>query len=149
MTEFFMDQIIEFATSSTLISILSISWVVIVGLIIYSYVGAALSPIKELSTHEATLLMNREDAIVLDTRATNEFKAGHILGSKQIKAEELKNGNFAKLENSKDKPIIVVCAMGATAKKTAAQMLKVGFEKVTVLKGGMNAWQSASLPVSK
>jgi len=28
-------------------------------------------------------------------------------------------------------------------------MLKAGFEKVTVLKGGMNAWQSASLPVSK
>ncbi len=111
MTEFFMDQIIEFATSSTLISILSISWVVIVGLIIYSYVGAALSPIKELSTHEATLLMNREDAIVLDTRATNEFKAGHILGSKQIKAEELKNGNFAKLENSKDKPNIEVISL--------------------------------------
>jgi rhodanese-related sulfurtransferase len=78
-----------------------------------------------------------------------EFKAGHILGSRQLKAEELKNGNFAKLENSKDKPIIVVCAMGVSAKKTAAQLLKVGFEKVTVLKGGMNAWQSASLPVSK
>jgi rhodanese-related sulfurtransferase len=39
--------------------------------------------------------------------------------------------------------------MGVSAKKTAAQLLKVGFEKVTVLKGGMNAWQSASLPVSK
>jgi rhodanese-related sulfurtransferase len=144
-----MDQIIEFATSTTLISILSIAWVAIVVLIIYSYVGAALSPIKELSTHDATLLMNKEDAIVLDIRVAKEFKAGHILGSRQLKAEELKNGDFAKLENSKDKPIIVVCAMGVSAKKTAAQLLKVGFEKVTVLKGGMNAWQSASLPVSK
>ena len=144
-----MDQIIEFATSSQLISILSIAWVVLVVLIIYSYVGAALSPIKELSTHDATLLMNKEDAIVLDIRAANEFKAGHILGSQQIKAEELKSGNFAKLEKSKHKPIIVVCAMGVSAKKTAAQMLKAGFEKVSVLKGGIGAWQAASLPVSK
>lgn len=144
-----MDQIIEFATSTPLISILSIAWVGLIVLIIYSFVGAALSPIKQLSTHDATLLMNKEDAVVLDVRAPNEFKAGHILGSKQLKPEELKNGNFTKLEKSKDKPIIVVCAMGMTAKKTAAQLLKAGFEKVTVLKGGMNAWQSASLPVSK
>ncbi len=144
-----MDQIIEFATSTTLISILSIAWVALVVLIIYSFVGAALSPVKQLSTHEATLLMNKEDAIVLDIRAANEFKAGHILGSQQLKADELKDGNFAKLEKSKDKPIIIVCAMGMTAKKTATQMLKAGFEKVTVLKGGISAWQSASLPVSK
>lgn len=144
-----MDQIIEFATSTQLISILSIAWVALVVLIIYSYVGAALSPIKELSTHDATLLMNKEDAIILDIRAPNEFKAGHILGSRQLKAEELKNANFAKLEKSKDKPIIIVCAMGISAKKTASQMLKAGFEKVTVLKGGMGAWQAASLPVAK
>ncbi|MDT0582363.1 MULTISPECIES: rhodanese-like domain-containing protein [Alteromonadaceae] len=144
-----MDQLIEFATSSTLIKLLSAAWLALIVLIIYSYVGGALSPIKLLSTHEATLLMNKEDAVVLDIRAANEFKAGHILGSRQLKAEELKEGNFAKLEKSKDKPIIVVCAMGVSAKKTAAQMLKAGFEKVTVLKGGMGAWQAASLPVSK
>lgn len=144
-----MDQIIEFATSTPLISILSIAWVALVVLIIYSYVGAALSPIKELSTHDATLLMNKEDAVILDIRAPKEFKEGHILGSRQLKPEELKDGNFAKLEKSKDKPIIVVCAMGSTAKKTATQLLKAGFEKASVLKGGISAWQAASLPLSK
>ena len=53
------------------------------------------------------------------------------------------------LENSKDKPIIVVCAMGNQARGTANAMSKAGFSKVSVLKGGMNAWQSASLPISK
>lgn len=144
-----MDQLIEFATSSTLITILSVAWVGLVVLIIYSYVGGMLSPVKELNTHEATLLMNKEDAIVLDIRAANEFKAGHILGARQIKAEELKEANFSKLEKSKDKPIIVVCAMGVSAKKAASQMLKAGFTKVSVLKGGMGAWQAGSLPVSK
>ena len=56
--------------------------------------------------------MNKDDAIVLDTRPAKEFKAGHILGARQIKPEELREKNFKKLENSKDKPIIVVCAYG-------------------------------------
>ena len=67
----------------------------------------------------------------------------------KIKPEELREKNFKKLENSKDKPIIVVCAMGNQARGTANAMLKDGFANVSVLKGGMNAWQSASLPVSK
>jgi len=91
--------------------------------------------------------MNKDDAIVLDTRPAKEFKAGHILGARQIKPEELREKNFKKLENSKDKPIIVVCAMGNQARGTAN--VKDGFANVSVLKGGMNAWQSASLPVSK
>ena len=40
-------------------------------------------------------------------------------------------------------------AMGMTAKKTASAMLKAGFSQTSVLKGGMNSWQSANLPVAK
>jgi rhodanese-related sulfurtransferase len=118
-------------------------------MLIFSYISAWTSSVKELSTHEATVLMNKDDAIVLDTRPVKEFKAGHILGARQIKPEEVREKNFKKLENSKDKPIIVVCAMGNQARGTANAMLKDGFANVNVLKGGMNAWQSASLPVSK
>jgi rhodanese-related sulfurtransferase len=39
--------------------------------------------------------------------------------------------------------------MGNQARGTASAMQKDGFANVNVLKGGMNAWQSASLPVSK
>ena len=93
--------------------------------------------------------MKNEDIIVLDVRPSEEFNAGHILGARQIKPEEVREKNFKKLENSKDKPIIVVCAMGNQARGTANAMQKDGFANVNVLKGGMNAWQSASLPVSK
>jgi rhodanese-related sulfurtransferase len=36
-----------------------------------------------------------------------------------------------------------------TSKRTASQMLKAGFENVVTLKGGISAWQAASLPVIK
>lgn len=141
-----MDQIVEFISNHL---ILSGIWIGLVVALVYTTIASSLSPIKELSTHEATILMNRDDAVVLDIRPAAEFKKGHILGAKQIKQEQLNKGEFTALEKSKDKPIIVVCAMGMTAKRTAAQMLKAGFANVAVLKGGMNSWQSASLPVAK
>lgn len=125
------------------------AWFGLVGFILYSFVGAKFSPFSELSTHDATMLMNKDDALVLDIRPAAEFKKGHILGAKQLKTEQINKGEFTSLEKSKDKPIIVVCAMGMTAKRTATQMSKAGFSQVSVLKGGMNAWQGASLPVAK
>lgn len=141
-----MDQLIEFAGNNP---ILSAVWAGLVVALVYSYIAGALSKVKELSTHEATILMNKEDAYVLDIRPAAEFKKGHILGAKQLKPELINQGDFKSLENSKDKPIVVVCAMGMNAKKTANAMIKAGFPNVSVLKGGMNAWQGASLPVSK
>jgi rhodanese-related sulfurtransferase len=141
-----MDQAIEFVTNHYY---LAGAFVVLLVALVYTTLASQLSSIKELSTHEATLLMNKEDAIVLDIRPGAEFKKGHILGAMQIKAELLNKADFSTLEKNKDKPIIVVCAMGMTAKRTASQMLKAGFNQATVLKGGMNAWQGANLPVSK
>ncbi|MEW9797403.1 rhodanese-like domain-containing protein [Alteromonas sp. CYL-A6] len=141
-----MEQLIEFASNNMLLAGI---WVALVVMLVYSYISGLTSPVKEVGTHEATLLMNKQDAVVLDTRQVKEFRAGHILGARQLKPEELREGNFAKLENQKDKPIIVVCAMGNSARGTAASLSKAGFADVRVLKGGMNAWQGAGLPVSK
>jgi rhodanese-related sulfurtransferase len=141
-----MDQMVEFVTNHFILSGL---FVALLAALIYTTVASQLSSLEELSTHEATLLMNKEDAYILDIRPAADFKKGHILGSKQIKAELVSKGDFATLEKSKDKPIIIVCAMGMTSKRTASQMLKAGFEKVVTLKGGYNAWQSANLPITK
>ncbi len=141
-----MEQMIEFATNHYILSGL---FAALLAALIYTVVASQLSSLEELSTHEATLLMNKEDAYILDIRPVTEFKKGHILGSKQIKADLVTKGDFSTLEKSKDKPIIVVCAMGMTSKRTASQMLKAGFEKVVTLKGGINAWQGANLPITK
>ena len=141
-----MDQMVEFVTNHYILSGL---FAALLAALIYTTVASQLSSLKELSTHEATLLMNKEDAYILDIRPVVEFKKGHILGSKQIKAELVTKGDFATLEKSKGKPIIVVCAMGMTSKRTASQMLKAGFENVVTLKGGINAWQGANLPITK
>lgn len=141
-----MEQYVEFIGNHP---ILATIWVVLFLWLIFSVINSYLSPVKELGTHEATMLMNRSDAVMVDIRAPADFKKGHILGAKTLSQEQVNKADFKSLEKFKSKPIIVVCAMGVSARRTATQMLKAGFSQVSVLKGGMNTWSSEGLPVKK
>lgn len=141
-----MEQLITFAGNH---SILSAAWVAIVTLIVFMTIKIKMSPVKQLSPQELTFLVNRQDGLVVDMRAEKEFKANHIIDAKHLSSEKITNNDFSNLENHKDKPIIVVCAAGMTAVKVANQLYKAGFTKASLLKGGMNAWVSAGLPVTK
>lgn len=141
-----MEQLVEFAKDNL---ILSVVWVVLLAIIVYSYISPFLSKAKRVDNHQATLLINKEDAVVVDIRTQKDYKSGHIIGAQHIKPEDVRQANFTKLEKYKDTPIIVVCAMGNLAMGTANKMAAQGFSKVSVLSGGISAWQGASLPLSK
>jgi len=141
-----MEQFLEFLANHP---VLSAAWVGIFIAIIVTSIKIKLSPIKQLSPQELTFAVNREEGVVLDIRPEKEFKASHILDAKHITTEKVNNNDFATLEKFKDKPIIVVCTAGITAAKVADQLFKAGFSKASLLKGGMNAWTGAGLPVSK
>lgn len=128
--------------------LLSAAWLALVSMIIVLTVRIQLSPIKQLSTQEMTFLVNRESGVVVDTRSDKDFKAGHIIDAIHLNAEKVKENNFTSLEKYKDAPIIVVCTAGISASKVASQMAKAGFTRVNLLKGGMNTWQSAGLPIT-
>ena len=142
----FMDQLIIFAGNHP---VLSAAWAAIVVLIIITTIRIQMSPVKQISTQELTFLVNREEGVVVDIRTEKEFKTSRIIDSKNLVKEKVTNNDFATLENYKDKPIIVVCTAGITAATVASQMLKAGFTKVSLLKGGMNSWVNAGLPLVK
>jgi rhodanese-related sulfurtransferase len=141
-----MDQLAEFVGNHYLLSMI---WIALVVMLVYSFVSGLISPVKALGTHDATLLINKENAVVIDIRPQAEFRKGHILDARQLKQEQINQGDFSSLEKFKSNPIIVVCSMGMSARSAASKMLKAGFNRVTILKGGMNAWTGASLPVTK
>ena len=141
-----MEQFVVFLGNNPL---LSTAWIVLFILLVSSFVSGALSKVKELSTQDATLLINKNDAVVVDIRKQAEYRQGHILGAKHVSDEDVKKGDFSSLEKHKGKPIIVVCAMGMSAKKVSQTLLKQGHTSASVLKGGMASWQNANLPVSK
>ena len=96
----------------------------------------------------ATELINREEAVVVDVRPMNDFNAGHIINAINIPANSLAK-QMAQLEKHKDKPIIVACRSGAQSSMACKQLRKEGYEKIHNLKGGMLAWESDSLPISR
>jgi rhodanese-related sulfurtransferase len=100
-----------------------------------------------VSTAQATHLINREDALLVDVREPGEFGAGHILGARNVPLARIDgSGDLAK---RKDKPVIVYCEGGERAAKAAAALRKLGFSRVVNLSGGLPAWQQAGLPLEK
>jgi len=103
---------------------------------------------RAVSPSEATQLINREDALVLDVREDGEYQGGHIINSVHIPLAGL-NDHLGELEKHKDKPIIVGCRSGQRSARACATLRKQGFERVYNLAGGVMAWQNANLPLSK
>jgi rhodanese-related sulfurtransferase len=103
--------------------------------------------VARLTPAEATLLMNREDALVLDVRETGEWSSGHIPGARHITLAQLEK-RLSELDKFKDRPIIVVCASGNRSSSACGQLKKGGFGKVFSLGGGVSAWLEANLPLT-
>jgi rhodanese-related sulfurtransferase len=101
-----------------------------------------------VSPAEATQLINRQDALVIDVREPAEFAAGHLLGAKNLPLARLKSPG-ADVAKRKDRPVIVYCDGSDRAAKAASALKKLGFARVLNLSGGIKAWQDAGLPLEK
>ncbi|MGV0974417.1 MAG: rhodanese-like domain-containing protein [Azonexus sp.] len=97
---------------------------------------------------EATLLINREDAHVVDVREAEEFANGHLPDARHIPLSKLSD-RISEIEKFKDKPVIVCCASGMRSSRACGQLGKLGFNNVHNLAGGIDAWIGAGYPVKK
>jgi rhodanese-related sulfurtransferase len=139
-----MQEIMQFASNHP---ILSLAWVALLILVIVTTVKGMFSKVKTISRGEATRLINKEDAVVVDVRSRDDYRRGHISGAMNIAAAEIKKSNFGELEKHKAQPIIVVCATGQSAAESAAQLSAAGFAQVSVLKEGIGGWSGENLPL--
>jgi rhodanese-related sulfurtransferase len=103
---------------------------------------------QDVSPAEAVLLINRENALVLDVREENEFAGGHVPEARNIPLARLAE-RTGELKKYQQKPIVVNCQGGVRSAKACDQLKKAGFTRVHNLQGGINAWNNAKLPVAK
>jgi rhodanese-related sulfurtransferase len=101
-----------------------------------------------VSTLQATLLINQQNALVLDVRDAAEYGKGHVLNARNIALGELE-ARAAEIEKYKAKPVIIVCDTGNRSGKAVATLRKRGFEQVFTLNGGIGAWRQAGLPLEQ
>lgn len=105
-------------------------------------VGAQVNPA------EATLLINREDALVIDVREADEYAGGHLPDARNIPLAKLAD-RIGEIEKYRERPVIICCASGMRSAKACAELKKAGFGRLNNLAGGIDAWRQAGLPVKK
>jgi rhodanese-related sulfurtransferase len=100
-----------------------------------------------VGTAEAVRLINREKGVLIDVCEPSEFAAGHAVGARNIPLGAIDGSKD--LPSNKALPLVLMCASGARAGRAAGLLRKAGYEKATVVSGGMKAWREAGLPVDK
>ncbi len=107
-----------------------------------------LPPLPALSPQEVSQLLSQQ-ANALDVRSNEEYSAGHIPGSMNIALA----GQFASWAGGilgiHSKPILIGSS-GAQIEEARLRLARVGIEEVRgYLKGGVEAWGNAALPLAK
>ena len=140
-----MQQFIEFATTHW---DLFLALLVILLMLSGTNLISVIRGIKQVSPAEATQLINHQGGIVIDVREDKEFSEGHIINSLHIPMGSVQK-RIPEIEKYKQKPLIISCRSGARSSTVCGWLRKHNFENVSNLKGGVMAWQNASLPLNK
>lgn len=104
--------------------------------------------VANVTPNEAVMLINRDNAVVLDVREDAEYANGHITDARNIPLAQLAE-RIKEIQRFKDKPILVNCQAGARSAKACDILRANQFTQVNNLQGGLNAWVQAKLPVVK
>jgi rhodanese-related sulfurtransferase len=137
-----MDQLIEFAMNHW---ILVGSFLLISALLLHNLMQSDKGSVDPLGAIE---MINHQEALVIDVRPSADFQKGHIINAINAPSNGFANQINA-FKKHKDHPVIVGCRSGAQSQVACQQLRKAGFEQVFNLKGGILAWQSANLPLTK
>ncbi len=138
-------ELLAFAERHTYLSLALVGLTIA---IIYVEIARLFRGYKALRPAELTGLINRENALVIDLSASNDFEKGHIAGSKSVQPSQFDPENKL-LANAKELPVVVVCRTGQGSADAAKRLKKAGFTQVFWLDGGIAAWQQADLPLVK
>ncbi|WAH50846.1 rhodanese-like domain-containing protein [Pseudescherichia vulneris] len=139
-----MQEIMQFVSRHPIICI---AWVVLLGAVLFTTFKGLTSKVKVITRGEATRLINKEEAVVVDLRQRDDFRKGHIAGAVNLLPAEIKANNVGELDKHKSKPIIVVDGSGMQAQEPASALVNAGFTQVYVLKDGVAGWSGENLPL--
>lgn len=117
------------------------------GMLLWPYLRGE-SGVSGVESGDAVLLINRSNALVLDVRDEAEYAAGHIAGARHIPLASLES-RLGELEKFRDKAILVHCQSGVRSARACRLLRKHAFTRLHDLRGGLQAWIAAKLPVVK
>lgn len=138
-----MEKLPEFINNHPL---LFVAAGIVIGLIIINERRLRTRGFASLLPTEVVQKIN-QGAQVLDIRAEKDYKAGHIINALHMPADKVPE--VVKKIRDKDQPIVVYCQTGVSCVRVASVLVQDGYSQVSMLRGGMQAWISDKLPISK
>jgi len=99
--------------------------------------------IKEISVKQAKKMYYKKDTVVIDVRTKDELSV-KIKGAINIPLDQLQY-KLAKIP--RDKTILVNCNSGIRSNQACQMLRDANFKNMYSLKGGIQAWQKANLPI--
>jgi rhodanese-related sulfurtransferase len=117
-------------------------------MLLWPLIQSPLSAMREIGAVQATQLINRKDALILDLREPKEYEGGRVPNAMHIPLSQLASrgqelGKFA------GRPLIAYCGRGNRSRSAASALAKLGFKEIYALRGGLRAWADAGLPLEK
>ena len=97
---------------------------------------------RKISPNTLGMMVNSQNAQLIDIRAKKKFESGYIQGSRNIPFTDLKE-RLAEIR-AIEQPVIIICDMGVQA---GAAIPMIGKDSVYRLEGGIGGWQGAGMPL--
>lgn len=106
--------------------------------------GFALTSLMQINVRDLSVRLNDPATQVLDVRREVEWQTAHVQGVRQYALDAFK----AKLPAlDRNQPVVIMCKSGYRSTVACSLLQRAGFENVINVKGGIDAWKNAGLPV--
>ncbi|HET9483559.1 MAG TPA: rhodanese-like domain-containing protein [Xanthomonadales bacterium] len=128
--------------------VLSAIFVALLVMLVGNEISRLLRKYKALTPSQLTLLINRDNPLLIDVGARADYEAGHIVGAKHVAMSQF-DPESKDLAKVKDLPVAVYCKTGQASAQAAERLAKAGFTKVHWLDGGLQSWQASDYPLVK
>jgi rhodanese-related sulfurtransferase len=139
-----MDRLIEYTNHHPWLAaalVLALVLVVLYEMRLRSENQASVSP------QDMVRLMN-QGALLIDLRPAEQYTAGHVGGARQMSGEQILQAADT-LKKYKEKTVVVYDDTGSLGASAVRQLVAQGFTKAFNLRGGLAAWRTENLPLTR
>jgi rhodanese-related sulfurtransferase len=100
-----------------------------------------------ISPQDMIRFMNH-GALLIDLRPPEQYTAGHVEGARQMNGEQILQAAET-LKKYKEKTVVVYDDTGSLGASAVRQLAAQGFTKAFNLRGGLAAWRTENLPLTR
>jgi rhodanese-related sulfurtransferase len=121
---------------------------VLVSILVIVYEMRVQSEAKASVSPQDTVRLMNQGALLIDLRPLEQYSAGHVGGARQMSGEQILQAADT-LKKYKEKAVVVYDDTGSLSAAAVRQLAAQGFTKAFTLRGGLAAWRTENLPLTR